>query len=89
MVSAHALLIRLGHAGIEFYAPEPGRYLVRVRYTPYWKPDGLPACVSRGPDGMTEVSTPAAGLVDLSLVPSLKTVADTVTSTRPGCRAAF
>jgi hypothetical protein len=34
---------------------------------------------------MTDVSTPAAGIVDLDLDPSLATVADTVTSTGSGC----
>jgi hypothetical protein len=83
-----ALLIRLGHSGIAFYASEPGRYLVRMRYTPYWDVHGLPACVSRGPDGMTEVRTPVPGLIKLGLVPSLQTLEDAVTSTPSGCRAA-
>jgi hypothetical protein len=82
---ADAVLIRLGSSEIEFSASAPGRYLVRVRYTPYWKPAGPPACVSSGPDGMTEVRTPAAGIVDLHLAPSLTTVADAVTSTGSGC----
>jgi hypothetical protein len=82
---ADATLLRLGTSGVEFFASQPGSYLVRVRYTPYWKPDSSTACVTRGPDGMTEVSTPAAGLVDLELDPSLSTVADAVTSTKPGC----
>jgi hypothetical protein len=82
---ADAVLIQLGSSEIEFSASAPGRYLVRVRYTPYWKPAGPPACVSSGPDGMTEVRTPAAGIVDLHLAPSLTTVADAVTSTGSGC----
>jgi hypothetical protein len=86
---AHALLIRLGHSGIDFYASEPGRYLVRMRYTPYWEVHGgVPACVSRGPDGMTEVRTPIAGLIELGLVPSMETVGDAVTGTSSGCRGA-
>ncbi len=85
---ARALLIRLGHSGIDFYASEPGRYLVRMRYTPYWEVQGLPACVSPGPDGMTEVRTPVSGLVRLDLSPSVGTVEDAVTSTPSGCRAA-
>jgi hypothetical protein len=82
---AAATLLRLGTSGVEFFASEPGSYLVRVRYTPYWKPDSSTACVTRAPDGMTEVFTPAAGLVDLELDPSLSTVADAVTSSKPGC----
>jgi hypothetical protein len=83
------LLIRLGHSGIDFYASEPGRYLVRMRYTPYWEVHGgTPACVSRGPAGMTEVRTPVAGLIELGLSPSVDTVGDAVTGSSSGCRAA-
>ena len=82
---ADARLLRLGATGVEFSASAPGTYLVRVRYTPYWTPGSPTACVTRAPDGMTQVRTSAAGLVDLDLDPSLATVADAVTSTRPGC----
>jgi hypothetical protein len=34
---------------------------------------------------MTEVRTAAAGIVDLHLAPSLASLADAVTSVRPGC----
>ena len=80
-----ATLIRLGHEGISFLAPDAGRYLVRVRYSPYWQPHAPDACVARGPDGMTDVTTAYPGVVDLSLVPSLDTVADAMTSSRPHC----
>ena len=66
-------------------APDAGRYLVRVRYSPYWQPHAPDACVSRGPDGMTDVTTAYPGVVDLGLVPSLETVADAMTSSRPHC----
>ena len=37
---------------------------------------------------MTEVRTPAAGLIELGLSPSVDTVGDAVTGTSSGCRAA-
>jgi hypothetical protein len=82
---ADAQLLQLGATGLEFTASAPGMYLVRVRYTPYWTTASSTACVTRAPDGMTQVRTSEAGLVDLELDPSLATVADAVTSTRPGC----
>ena len=82
---ADAELIRLGNSAIEFSASAPGSYLVRVRYTPYWKPVGAAVCVASAAHGMTEVTTPAAGIVDLRLEPSLTTVADAVTSSGSGC----
>jgi hypothetical protein len=83
--SRAAMLIRMGHEGISFLAPDPGRYLVRVRYSPYWQPHAPDACVARGPDGMTDVTTAYPGVVDLGLTPSLETVADAMTSSRPNC----
>jgi len=80
-----ATLMRLGHEGISFLAPDPGRYLVRVRYSPYWHSNAPDACVARGADGMTDVTTAYPGVVDLSLAPSLDTVADAMTSSRPNC----
>jgi hypothetical protein len=42
----------------------PGSYRVRVRWSPYWRtPAG---CVSRTADGLTQLDTPRAGLVQLS-----------------------
>jgi hypothetical protein len=83
--SQAATLIRLSHQGISFLAPEPGRYLVRVRYSPYWQPHAPDACVARGPDGMTDVTTAYPGVVDLTLAPSLASVADAMTSSKPDC----
>jgi hypothetical protein len=82
---ATAYLEHLGHAGVTFWAPRPGTYLVRVRYTPYWKVHGVTGCVAAAPDGMTEVRTADVGLVELGLAPSLTTVADAVTSSSSGC----
>ncbi len=41
----------------------PGRYKVRVRWSPYWRPSS--GCVWEGPDGMLRLHAPRAGLVDL------------------------
>jgi hypothetical protein len=41
-----------------------GEYRVAVRYSPYWKPST--GCLAPGPDGMINLSAPAAGLVTLS-----------------------
>jgi hypothetical protein len=82
---ADAFLLRLGHAGVTFWAGRPGRYLVRVRYTPYWTMHGVSGCVSKAADGMTQVRATSVGLVELGLAPSLKTVADAVTSTPSTC----
>ena len=50
---------------VVFTATRPGRYLVRVRYTRYWR--GAP--VSPGADGMTVVDVHAPGAVQLHVSP--------------------
>jgi hypothetical protein len=40
----------LGPQSFELSAPRPGRYLVRIHYTPYWTVTGGDGCVERGGD---------------------------------------
>jgi len=42
----------------------PGTYLVRVRWSPYWRPSS--GCVSRWPNGMTRITVHETGLIQLS-----------------------
>jgi hypothetical protein len=43
----------------------PGRYKVRVRWSPYWR--ASTGCVWRGSDGTLRLLAPRAGLVSLSV----------------------
>jgi hypothetical protein len=58
-------LISLAGGDVVFAAPAAGRYLVRVRYTPYW----AGAATSKGVDSMTQVDVTAPGQVRLSVSP--------------------
>ena len=40
----------LGPQSFELAAPRPGRYLVRIHYTPYWTVTGGDGCVERAGD---------------------------------------
>jgi len=42
----------------------PGTYLVRVRWSPYWRPSS--GCVSEWPNGMTRITVKETGLIQLS-----------------------
>jgi hypothetical protein len=48
-----------------FSVTQPGRYRVKVRWSPYWRVTG--GCVWRGPDGTVRVKAANAGLVSLSV----------------------
>jgi hypothetical protein len=42
----------------------PGRYLVKVRWSPYWR--ASQGCVARTKDGLVQLTVPNAGLTELS-----------------------
>jgi hypothetical protein len=48
---------------IRLEVPEPGRYRLAVRYSPYWRAPG--ACLRPGPDGMLRFSARRAGPIEL------------------------
>jgi hypothetical protein len=61
--------------------PHPGSYEVRLHWTSYWELDSGAGCVSRAPDGFTEVRTRDAGTIRVSVEPSL----GRLFSQRPRC----
>ena len=46
---------RMSSDSFTLSAPRAGSYLVRVRFTPYWKVTGGSGCVEEAPGGFTEV----------------------------------
>jgi hypothetical protein len=59
----------------------PGRYKVRVRWSPYWRASA--GCVWRGPDGMLRLQAPRAGLVDLRIAVNVTRGLETLTGLTP------
>jgi hypothetical protein len=59
----------------------PGRYMVRVRWSPYWH--ASTGCVWRGPDGMMRLQAPNAGLVDLRINVNVKRGLETLAGQDP------
>ena len=46
-----------------FSVSQPGRYRVKVRWSPYWHTSQ--GCAWRGPDGTVDAHATQAGLIDL------------------------
>ena len=67
-----ATLTRLGHQTIAGTASAAGRYLLRVRYTPYWVASGTIRCVGERADGMTELVIARPGRFTLSIPSNLE-----------------
>jgi hypothetical protein len=59
----------------------PGRYEVRVRWSPYWR--SSTGCVWGGPDGMLRLLAPRAGLVDLRVSVNVTRGLETLTGLTP------
>jgi hypothetical protein len=63
-VGARAVrLSALGTDSFSLSVTAPGRFLVRVRYTPYWAVTSGTASVRQGPEGFTEVWAPRPGTI--------------------------
>ena len=69
-----ARITAVTHLEISGWAAAPGRYLLRVHFTPYWHLDGLPACVGAGPGGMTSLDLKRGGRFSLAMQPTLSAV---------------
>jgi hypothetical protein len=63
----------------------PGSYLVRVRYSPYWKATLGSACIAPAPDGMMQVTASQRGLLGLEVRPGVDSVADTMQDADTSC----
>jgi hypothetical protein len=66
-----AVLTQLGSQSFTLWAPRPGAFTVRVRFTPYWALARGAGCVLRAPGDWTEVQARSAGslhaVIDFSL----------------------
>jgi hypothetical protein len=82
-----ARLLNLGHDDISGEVSAPGRYLLRVRYTPYWSVSPKGICVSPTAGGMTELRLAHRGTFLLhmpdGLIGSLTIVLDRLTASPP------
>ncbi len=74
LAQAPAVLTGASSDSLTLYAPRPGAYTVRVRFTPYWALAGASGCVARSREGWTEVTTRRAGSVHVVISFSLARV---------------
>jgi len=62
-----AELAALGRQSFSLRVPAPGSYLVRVRFTPYWRARGAGSCVAEGAGAWTQVRAARAGTVAVAI----------------------
>ena len=68
LVQPPARLEQFGVDRFRVSSPEAGRFLARVRYTPYWEVSAGRGCVEETAGGWTEVFLPAPGALTVSAV---------------------
>ena len=66
LVSGPARAVRLDAEGLVLDADRPGRFLVRVHHTRYWRVITGAACVGRAPGGWTEVRATRPGRIAIT-----------------------
>lgn len=59
-------VLRLDDEGLVLHADRPGRLLLRVRHTRYWRVMAGAACVTRAPAGWTEVRAARPGRIAIT-----------------------
>jgi hypothetical protein len=82
---AWARLVSLAQGRVDLWTSAPGRYLVRVRSSPYWVASPSLTCVGSSAGGMTTVTTPTGGYIRLTIDPAIEQVAETVGGGGSGC----
>ncbi len=68
------VMTRMGGDSFTLAAPRAGRFLVRVRFTPYWALSRGHGCVREAPGGWTELEAARAGSVQVVIDFSLQRV---------------
>jgi len=61
----------------------PGTYLIRVRWSPYWRSSN--GCISKTKDGMTQLATKERGMVELRFGVSVRRGLETLAGSIPAC----
>jgi hypothetical protein len=78
-------VIDLAPDAVTLRVHRPGTYRLRVRYTPYWSTQGVPACAEPMEPWGTRLRVDRPGLVRLSFNVRLGTFVGTVLGARGGC----
>ena len=78
-----ATVLYLYPSRVVFVVDRPGAYKVRLRWSPYWK--ASTGCATKTRDGMTQVTTQEAGLVELRFAVSVTRGLQTLAGTIPSC----
>jgi hypothetical protein len=81
LITAPARVLALGYASIKIAVPVQGKYLLNVTYAPYWHTRA--GCLTRAPDGMTELTVRRTGIVSLRFAVTATRALEAMVGTQP------
>ena len=82
---ASGRLVSLANGQVRFHASAPGRYVVRVRFSPYWTAQESGVCIAESADGMMDIDVAQAGPVDLQMQPGVESMAEALIDSQDPC----
>jgi hypothetical protein len=81
LIAAPARVLSLGYSSIELAIPVAGKYRLNVTYAPYWHTQA--GCLTRAPDGMTELTARRTGTVTLRFAVTASRALEAIAGTQP------
>ena len=71
----------MGYASIKVHVPVPGTYQLNVTFAPYWHTRN--GCLTRAPDGMTQVTVHRTGTVWITFAVTATRALEAMVGTQP------
>jgi hypothetical protein len=81
LITAPAHVLALGYSSIKLAVPAAGKYRLNVTYAPYWHTRA--GCLTRAPDGMTELTVRRTGIVKLRFAVTATRALEAIAGTQP------
>jgi hypothetical protein len=81
LITPPARVLTLGYASIKLIVPVPGRYRLNVTYAPYWHTKA--GCLTRAPNGMTELVVRRTGIVSVRFAVTVTRALEAMVGTQP------
>jgi hypothetical protein len=81
LISAPASVLALGYSSIRLHVPTPGTYRLNVTYAPYWHTRA--GCLTRTPDGMTQLTVHRTGTVAIRFAVTATRALEAMVGTQP------
>lgn len=81
LITAPARVLAVGYTSIKLDVPVQGKYRLNVTYAPYWHTQA--GCLTKTPDGMTELTTRRTGLVTIRFAVTATRALEAMVGTQP------